>query len=100
VRLKKGDTYTSYPSGGGGWGSALERDPEAVRLDARNGIISLSSAREIYGVVLEGVRLEVDREKTEVLRAGLAKTPPEAKTPRRLRSRASRTATRAAGKGD
>jgi N-methylhydantoinase B len=69
VRLKKGDTYTSYPSGGGGWGDPLERDPEAVRRDARNGIISLDSAREIYGVVLEGERLEIDKRKTEELRA-------------------------------
>ena len=44
VQLKEGDTYTSYPSGGGGWGDPLERDPEAVRRDARGEIISLDSA--------------------------------------------------------
>ncbi|MBN1837697.1 MAG: hydantoinase B/oxoprolinase family protein, partial [Spirochaetales bacterium] len=68
VRLAKGDTYTSYPSGGGGWGDPLERDPEAVRADARNQIISLDSAREIYGVVLQGDELKVDYEKTQALR--------------------------------
>ena len=35
VQLKKGDTYTSYPSGGGGWGDPLERDPESVREDVQ-----------------------------------------------------------------
>ena len=60
VQLKQGDTYTSYPSGGGGWGDPLERDPDAVRRDARGEIISLASARDVYGVVLEGEGLEVN----------------------------------------
>jgi N-methylhydantoinase B len=71
VRLKEGDTYTSYPSGGGGWGDPLGRDPEAVRLDARGEIISPASAREVYGVVLEGEGLEVNAKKTDELRARL-----------------------------
>jgi len=71
VQLKAGDTYTSYPSGGGGWGDPLERDPEAVRRDARGQIISLAVAREVYGVVLEGEKLEVNAEQTAALRAGL-----------------------------
>jgi hypothetical protein len=40
-----------------------------VRRDARNGIISMQSARETYGVVLKGERLAVDRGGTEELRA-------------------------------
>lgn len=71
LSLKKGDTYTSYPSGGGGWGSPLDREPELVRQDARNEIISLKSARELYGTVLEGEKLEVNAEKTEQLRQQL-----------------------------
>jgi hypothetical protein len=39
-----------------------------VRLDARNEIISLESAREVYGVVLEGERLEVNAKETAELR--------------------------------
>jgi N-methylhydantoinase B len=68
LQLAKDDTYTTYPSGGGGWGDPLQRDPEAVRLDARNGIVSLDSAREVYGVVLEGEKLEVNMRKTAELR--------------------------------
>ena len=68
VRLKEGDTYTSYPSGGGGWGDPLERDPEAVRRDARGEIISLDSALQVYGVVLEGEELAVNEQRTAALR--------------------------------
>ena len=69
LQLKAGDTYSSYPSGGGGWGDPLERDPVAVRADARGQIISLSSARDLYGVVLEGEDLTVNLEQTAALRA-------------------------------
>lgn len=66
--LKKGDTFTSYPSGGGGWGDPRERTPELVRLDARDGIISINSAYYDYGVVLEGDDLNINWEKTNKLR--------------------------------
>jgi len=68
LKLKKGDTYTSYPSGGGGWGDPFERDPELVRCDARDGVISFDSARRDYGVVLEGEDLRVDEAQTRKLR--------------------------------
>ena len=68
VQLKEGDTYTSYPSGGGGWGDPLERDPEAVRRDARGEIISLDSALRVYGVVLEGEELLVNEQRTAAWR--------------------------------
>jgi N-methylhydantoinase B len=68
VQLKEGDTYTSYPSGGGGWGDPLERDPEAVRRDARDQIISLEAALAQYGVVLEGAELAVNEQRTAAWR--------------------------------
>jgi len=64
LKLKKSDTYTSYPSGGGGWGDPLERDPELVRMDARNEIISSESAYEDYGVVLEGEESTINYKET------------------------------------
>ncbi len=73
VQLKKGDTFTSYPSGGGGWGDPLDRDPELVRIDVRNEIVSLKSALEDYGVVLEGDEFTINREKTRELREKLKK---------------------------
>jgi N-methylhydantoinase B len=69
VQLMKGDTYTSYPSGGGGWGDPRERDPESVREDARNEIISREQAEKLYGVVLVGEEYSIDTTKTRALRA-------------------------------
>lgn len=68
VKLKKGDTFTSYPSGGGGWGNPLERDAELVRMDAKNEIISLKSAYKDYGIVLEGEDYKINWEKTNKFR--------------------------------
>jgi N-methylhydantoinase B len=68
LKLKKGDTYTSYPSGGGGWGDPLERDPELVRMDTRNEIISPESAYNDYGVVLEGEDFAINHAETNRVR--------------------------------
>jgi N-methylhydantoinase B len=53
--------------GGGGWGDPLERDPERVRWDVVEELISLESAREHYGVVLDE-SLELDAQATAALR--------------------------------
>ena len=55
-------------AGGGGWGDPLLRKPEAVAHDVRNEKISLASAREQYGVVLDEDTLAVDEVATETLR--------------------------------
>ena len=68
LKLSKGDTYTSYPSGGGGWGDPLDRDPEMVCTDAKNGYISLETARDVYGVVLNDKDWTVSLSETENLR--------------------------------
>ncbi len=73
VQLKKNDTFTSYPSGGGGWGDPLDRDPEMVRIDVRNEIVSMKSALDDYGVVLEGDDFTINMEKTLELRKKLKK---------------------------
>jgi N-methylhydantoinase B len=57
--------------GGGGWGPALERDPEAVRTDVLNEFVSLEGARASYGVVLDPATLDVLQEATAELRRQL-----------------------------
>jgi N-methylhydantoinase B len=43
--------------GGGGYGGPLQREPDLVARDVRDGLISLERARDVYGVVLiEGER--------------------------------------------
>ena len=54
--------------GGGGMGSPLKRNPETVRLDVLDGLVSLQRAREIYGVAIEPVTMQVDMAETKVLR--------------------------------
>lgn len=41
---------TMSSAAGGGWGSPLDRDPEAVLQDVRDGLVSVKAAREVYGV--------------------------------------------------
>ena len=53
-RLEFGEGVTLKLPGGGGYGDPLERDPEAVLRDVRNGMVNPEAAEEIYGVVLEG----------------------------------------------
>ena len=50
--LKPGDLLYLNCQGGGGYGDPLMRDPAAVASDVEDGIVSLVSATEIYGVAL------------------------------------------------
>jgi N-methylhydantoinase B len=74
-KVNEDEDWVAIASGGGGYGDPLERDPEAVRDDARNYIISIKASRDIYGVVLntETELYDVDYEATEKLRAQLKK---------------------------
>ena len=56
--------------GGGGWGDPLERDPEAVRSDVLEELVSKKAARDDYGVVLRE-DLSVDPAATRELRQNL-----------------------------
>lgn len=73
VKLKKGDMVSLRSGGGGGWGDPLERDPELVRMDVKNEYITIDIARNIYGVVLDPVTLEIKWDETKKLREELKK---------------------------
>ncbi|MDO5758039.1 MAG: hydantoinase B/oxoprolinase family protein [Rhodobacterales bacterium] len=60
--------------GGGGWGSPLEREPDAVLRDVRNELVSKGQARDVYGVILTGSPLSVEYDATARQRKNLAKT--------------------------
>ena len=68
TQLVPGDVVTIDAPGGGGYGNPLERDPEIVASDVIEGYISLESAGNDYGVVVNPVTGEVDLEETEKLR--------------------------------
>lgn len=51
-QLKKGDVYSVFSSGGGGWGNPFDRDPNRVLDDVLNGFVSPEAAEAHYGVVI------------------------------------------------
>ncbi len=69
VEIKHGDVMRKISSGGGGVGSPFERDPELVREDVRNELVSVAAARDDYGVVIDPETFEIDREATGAARA-------------------------------
>jgi N-methylhydantoinase B len=67
--VRSGDAHLYLQTGGGGYGDPLRRDPEAVLVDLRHGLVSAATAADIYGVVLAGDA--VDLAATEARRASL-----------------------------
>lgn len=62
--MEAGERLYHRQAGGGGWGDPLERDAELVAQDVRNDKVSLASAREDYGVVLDPETFAVDHAAT------------------------------------
>ena len=66
--LHSGDKAIDLVQGGAGVGDPLERDIEAVVEDVRDELVSLESAENDYGVVIDSATLAVDMAATEKLR--------------------------------
>jgi N-methylhydantoinase B len=47
-------TWRYLTNAGGGWGDPLERDPERVKLDVRDGYVTIEAAEREFGVVVAG----------------------------------------------
>ena len=71
VWLRSGDRVTIRLPGGGGNGSPLLRDVNAVFEDVRNGVVSKEAAVQHYGVVMDE-NGKVDKEETDDLRRRLS----------------------------
>ncbi len=77
-----GDILYTECMGAGGWGYPLNRDPEKIKLDVRDELISVERARNVYGVVIDPKSLTdnpedvaVDQKATEELRKKLRNDP-------------------------
>ena len=69
-RLRRGDVVSLRSSGGGGWGDPLDRDPDEVLADVRDGYLTPEAARRDFGVVVLDAG-EVDPEATAAARDAL-----------------------------
>jgi N-methylhydantoinase B len=74
MTIARGTVFRHEVAGAGGWGDPLERDPAAVLKDVRNELVSLSAARELYGVIIDVSTWTVEAERTQQLRAELRAT--------------------------
>ncbi len=59
-RVDEGEAWAAISTGGGGYGDPLEREPMLVQTDVKDGFVSLRSALEDYGVVLDTQTLKID----------------------------------------
>jgi N-methylhydantoinase B len=63
-----GDVISFQQPGAGGYGDPATRDPRRVLEDVLDGFISLETARQAYGVVIDRERLTLDEAATAALR--------------------------------
>ncbi len=71
ARIGHGEVIRHEMAGGGGWGNPLSREPQAVLNDVLDGRVSVSAAKERYGVVLSSDGTDVDLPATKRLRDDL-----------------------------
>lgn len=75
--LYEGDRLCTQCYGGGGWGNPLNRDPEKVKFNANEGLLSFERAKDVYGVILTRMdnenpeTFEIDYQATAELRKKL-----------------------------
>jgi N-methylhydantoinase B len=69
--FQHGDVVSFQQPGAGGYGDPATRDPAKVLDDVQNDFISLGTARDAYGVVIDPRTWTVDRAATERLRERL-----------------------------
>ena len=76
-QTKPNTIFRYLTNGGGGFGNPLEREPERVKVDVRDGYVTIEGAARDYGVVVKGdpdtdpEGLEVDVQATEELRKSM-----------------------------
>jgi N-methylhydantoinase B len=65
-----GSTWSANsPASAGGWGNPCERDPELVRQDVRNDLLTVEHVAREYGGAIDPATLDIDQEETERLRS-------------------------------
>jgi N-methylhydantoinase B len=65
---RKGQVFRVIAANGGGYGDPLNRDPDLVLRDWRDGLLGVDEARRVYAVVICPDERSIDREATKALR--------------------------------
>ena len=74
-KTKPNTIFRYLTNGGGGFGKPLEREPERVKIDVRDGYVTIEGAARDYGVVVTGdpdtdpEGLQIDQQATDRRRA-------------------------------
>jgi N-methylhydantoinase B len=69
ISLAAGDVVSIQSTGGGGYGPAFDRDPDAVLRDVIQRRVSSERAADLYGVAVDNAAGTVDGDRTAALRA-------------------------------
>jgi N-methylhydantoinase B len=72
LNIKAGEVVSMTTPGGGGYGKPTDRDPARVLDDVLDGRVSIEAARELYGVVIDVAKGEVDEAATAARRRAMA----------------------------
>ncbi len=73
--MRKDEIFRAEMAGSGGYGSPLERDPEAVADDVRQDKMTPGHAKAEYGVILDPETLALDTDRTNALRTSRTDEP-------------------------
>ena len=65
--LGKNQAFRHFTAGGGGYGDPLQRDPQALLHDVRNGKVSIEAAHRDYRTVIVRSPWRIDEEATRAL---------------------------------
>ncbi len=71
MNFRAGEVFRHQLPGGGGYGDPLDRAPEVVAKDLRDGLVTIAGAAADYGVVARGDPPEIDRAASDALRTRL-----------------------------
>jgi N-methylhydantoinase B len=69
--IPTGTIFKQKAGGGGGYGHPFERPFEKILDDVRNEMVSIKSAREDYGIIIDEVSMTVDEDATKKFRGEL-----------------------------
>jgi len=71
--INEGDIFYGRLCGGGGYGDPLDRDPDLVLKDVLQGLVTNGPARDIYGVIIDFDKKQVDLNATLQQRLSMRK---------------------------